>query len=463
MAGTLEGLSADGLILSNGADLVSPTKESSIFIFPNKLANLVIYEVKVKTHPTNQTCSVQNGFGSVTNQSVTNIKIVCINNPGSLGGKISGLTTNGLILINGSEELTVASGSSSFQFGSTVPDGAIYSIKVKTQPAGNSCVLTNFIGVMTSPSVSNVQVTCSEINPLITTLPALPSKSLQLGDNQRIAVGLDGSIYLIRRVLYQQTSQFNDFINKLFVIKPSDTSWQETAFPIFSMPPGIYPWGLYHISLPRALNGNVFAMQLDQLCLSTLGNLSFTCSKLPNYRGASTNLSDYSTELNYSPPPEQRSDKDFDVSPTNPDLRIQGMDNGSILKITDNGRSQSVVKFYDGPFLENGYERRIRSVNFSPANSRRVWASGAEGILRSDDEGDSWIVVEPTPTEKLAINKTGLILVGLRKNGIIYSKDEGVTWNFLLGSFGYSIAWSPVEENVFYSISQNTIFKIEIR
>ena len=78
-----------------------------------------------------------------------------------MSGTISGLTTNGLVLSNGSNDLTVGTGASTFQFSSTVASGTAYSVTVKTQPTGKTCSVANGTGTMTSAGVSNVQVTCA--------------------------------------------------------------------------------------------------------------------------------------------------------------------------------------------------------------------------------------------------------------------------------------------------------------
>ena len=161
IGGSISGLSASGLVLANGVGTVSPSSGANSFTFTNKKAAGGSYAVTVQANPTGQICSISNGSGTVGSQSITNVSVSCANTPGALGGTISGLTTSGLVLKNGSDELTVASGSSTFQFGSTVADGAAYSVTVKTQPAGKTCSVSSSSGTMVSAGVTNVQVTCS--------------------------------------------------------------------------------------------------------------------------------------------------------------------------------------------------------------------------------------------------------------------------------------------------------------
>jgi hypothetical protein len=161
IGGTISGLNSSGLVLANGANTLSPSSGSNTFTFSSKKAAGNSYSVTVQSNPAGQICTVSNGSGTVGSQSITNVAISCSNTPGVLGGTISGLTTSGLVLKNGSNELTVTSGSSTFQFNSTVADGATYSVTVKTQPTGKTCTVSSGTGTMVSAGITNVQVTCS--------------------------------------------------------------------------------------------------------------------------------------------------------------------------------------------------------------------------------------------------------------------------------------------------------------
>ena len=77
-----------------------------------------------------------------------------------LGGQVYGLAKTGLILQNGSEELPVASGSSSFYFTKLINTDDRYDIKIKQQPAGAVCTITNGSGKASSYSVTTAVVRC---------------------------------------------------------------------------------------------------------------------------------------------------------------------------------------------------------------------------------------------------------------------------------------------------------------
>ena len=161
IGGSISGLSASGLILASGTNTVSPSSTANSFTFSSKKATNGIYAVTVQANPTGQTCTISNGSGTVASQSITNIAVTCTTNTRTLSGTISGLTTSGLVLKNGSDEITVSSGASTFQFSSAVTSGATYAATVKTQPTGKTCSIANGSGTMSDSGVSNVQVTCS--------------------------------------------------------------------------------------------------------------------------------------------------------------------------------------------------------------------------------------------------------------------------------------------------------------
>ena len=75
----------------------------------------------------------------------------------TLGGTISGLSTDGLVLANGSDTLAVASGATGFTFDETI--GSSYDVTVRTQPSGQTCQISGGSG-SASGNVSSVTVTC---------------------------------------------------------------------------------------------------------------------------------------------------------------------------------------------------------------------------------------------------------------------------------------------------------------
>jgi len=145
------------------------------------------------------------------------------------------------------------------------------------------------------------------------------------------------------------------------------------------------------------------------------------------------------------------------TSPLDPSTGIFGTDDGRLRKTADGGVTYSDLRAYYGPVFSSGYDRRIRTVNFVTNDPRVVFASGAEGVLRSVDRGNTWSVVDAGPTERLAVDRTGSTILALRRTDARYSTDGGTTWRTLGGHRGYSVAWSPVENGVFFTASQNLV------
>lgn len=79
----------------------------------------------------------------------------------SVGGSVTGLSQGGLVLASGSNTVTVASGATSFTLPNLLASGAAYSVVVKTQPTGQTCVARDESGTIAQASVTSVQVTCT--------------------------------------------------------------------------------------------------------------------------------------------------------------------------------------------------------------------------------------------------------------------------------------------------------------
>lgn len=82
IGGAVSGLkSASVTLLDNGADSLTVTADGK-FTFSTKIASGSTYDVTVGTQPTNETCTVSNGSGTVGSSNVTNVAVSCSSNPG---------------------------------------------------------------------------------------------------------------------------------------------------------------------------------------------------------------------------------------------------------------------------------------------------------------------------------------------------------------------------------------------
>ncbi|MCA1779888.1 MAG: hypothetical protein LC637_11035 [Xanthomonadaceae bacterium] len=80
----------------------------------------------------------------------------------TIGGNVSGLAGNGLVLRNNGSDNLAISGNGSFTFTTPVPDGDMYDVTVASQPTGpvQNCSVSNGSGTVSGANVTNVQVTC---------------------------------------------------------------------------------------------------------------------------------------------------------------------------------------------------------------------------------------------------------------------------------------------------------------
>jgi hypothetical protein len=163
LGGYISGVTLPGLVLQNngGSDLAIPANATQ-FVFTDLVPTDAIYNVKIKdgTYPSNvQSCSVTNGSGNTGVYSVSNITVACVIFTHALGGSVSGLTTDGLVLLNGTDKVTVQANATSFAM-APVSQGYPFGITVFQQPAGLTCSVANGIGTQGTTDNNGVAITC---------------------------------------------------------------------------------------------------------------------------------------------------------------------------------------------------------------------------------------------------------------------------------------------------------------
>lgn len=102
----------------------------------------------------------------------------------TIGGTVSGLTANGLVLTdNGGDNLSVSSGATTFTFSQALASGATYSVAVATQPTGETCTVSGGSGTV-SANVTSVSVTCTANTYTVGgTITGLAASGLVLANN----------------------------------------------------------------------------------------------------------------------------------------------------------------------------------------------------------------------------------------------------------------------------------------
>ena len=194
IGGTVSGLAGTGLVLQDNGGNNLAVSASGSFTFSTAVASGAAYSVTVLTQPTGQSCTVASGSGTAS-ANVTNVQVTCATTTYTIGGTISGLTASGLVLADGSQTVSPASGATSFAFPTTVASGSSYAVTVKTQPSGETCSVTNGSGTA-SANVSNVQITCATTTYTIGgTVSGLTGTGLVLQDNNgnNLSVGASAS------------------------------------------------------------------------------------------------------------------------------------------------------------------------------------------------------------------------------------------------------------------------------
>jgi hypothetical protein len=176
IGGHVTGLVQNGLVLStNGGDVAvnppaasidkSPATAPSVpYSFAKQLEYGEQYLVSVKTNPAHQNCTVNPYYAQDTAGRLASIDIPvdCVLNQFLIGGTISGLTADGLVLTNGTTGGTfpAAKDTASFTFAAPVVYGTTYGVTVLTQPTGLFCSVSNGAGTMADSAVTNIAVTC---------------------------------------------------------------------------------------------------------------------------------------------------------------------------------------------------------------------------------------------------------------------------------------------------------------
>jgi uncharacterized repeat protein (TIGR03803 family) len=163
IGGTLTGLaSGTNVVLQNsGGDDITVSADGS-FRFSTLLANSVAYAVTVLTQPTEQTCIVTSGSGTVSAANVTGVQVTCTTNTYTISGTVSGLNTGSQVaVLNNGGDPTSLSANGAFSFAAAVPYGGSYAVSVSTQPTGQTCTVTSGSGTVSAANVTGIQVTCA--------------------------------------------------------------------------------------------------------------------------------------------------------------------------------------------------------------------------------------------------------------------------------------------------------------
>ncbi len=202
VGGTASGLAGGTVVLqNNGSDDLSLSANGS-FTFVTPLASGATYLVTVKTQPAGQICSVTNGNGTSSGWNIIDVGVVCAADAFTISGTVSGLTGTGLVIQNNGGDDKTVTGNGAFTFASTVADGTPYSVTVKTQPAGQTCSVTNGTGTVAGANVGNVSISCAASYTIGGTITGLNGTVLiQAPGTNGLSTYLNGPFTLLPAVL----------------------------------------------------------------------------------------------------------------------------------------------------------------------------------------------------------------------------------------------------------------------
>jgi hypothetical protein len=174
LGGTVQGLNKDGLILSNnggtGLTVTNPSGVNVNFAFPDLIGVDTAFDVEVAHQPDGAFCTPFYNKGKTGAYSVVSIVISCATYRHNLTGTVSGLASDGLIVVNGADSMAISAGATSFSMTKgappavvtgTVADGDKYGLTVLHQPATGTCQILNGVGQMGANDVTNIQIICN--------------------------------------------------------------------------------------------------------------------------------------------------------------------------------------------------------------------------------------------------------------------------------------------------------------
>jgi 6-phosphogluconolactonase (cycloisomerase 2 family) len=162
LGGTVSGLVGSGLTLVSGTGESLSISGSGAFAFPTRIADGAAYNVVIASQPSGplQTCVVTSGSGTITASDV-NVSIACTVNRYTVGGIVSGLVGDDMVLNNGTEQLTVDA-NGSFSFPTALDVGVAYDISIDYNPGAPAqrCHVANGSGTLGAANVTNASIAC---------------------------------------------------------------------------------------------------------------------------------------------------------------------------------------------------------------------------------------------------------------------------------------------------------------
>ena len=168
IGGPITGLEGTGLQLRlNNGQPLNVLPRATSFAFPALLPSGSSYVVDVIRDPSTpaQDCVAvpATRTGTVPGANVTNVAVTCTTRSFRIGGSVSGLRGDGLVLRKQDGETRAIASNGSYFFDNLHLSGSQYEVSVATQPSDPSqtCTIANNRSTVGNGDVRNVNVTCA--------------------------------------------------------------------------------------------------------------------------------------------------------------------------------------------------------------------------------------------------------------------------------------------------------------
>lgn len=159
------------LVVSNGSDeqTISSMGTGTVrgyTYFSTQLPSGATYDIRIRTAPTGQQCTLSGGSGTVTNSDVIAASIVCetIVPVFTVGGVVTGLNGTLSLRNNTSDRLTL-SANGGFVFGAPLREGAGYNVTIESQPPAQRCAVSAGSGTVHTANITTVTISCVDLVP----------------------------------------------------------------------------------------------------------------------------------------------------------------------------------------------------------------------------------------------------------------------------------------------------------
>ncbi len=166
VSGTVSGLSGAGLVLElNDETQIQVAVDGTFGFIDTPLETGDTYEVTIHSQPVSpsQACVLSNGTGTIADTNVETLEVVCTDNTFRVGGLLSGMAGEGLVLsLNDNWELS-PEGNGDVTFNTAyLVDGSQYDVSVLQNPEGpnQTCTVENGQGVISGADITSVDIRC---------------------------------------------------------------------------------------------------------------------------------------------------------------------------------------------------------------------------------------------------------------------------------------------------------------